>query len=251
MQHRIADSRPDPVFDYVADRNAATPEDSDGTPPLRWCACTRSTVASFLVGVLLSSVGHTQDLRVGERYPGASLSGNLPGADTGLYISVDAVISSSAGEYIALVYYQPYPGASSDRYASYALLKRNEEGYEVILDTVASDSGTQGHERPFLYDVVGTELVVFSRCYRGCRYSFFRLDDRPVPIALEEYDLPDPDEHFEGRGDVYRFEDEELIVSRQVSRVGDPSCCPSGGTVDISYVLEGDSFHISAANRTE
>ena len=205
----------------------------------------------LLVAVLVSSVGHPQDLRVSERYPGALLSKHLAFADTELYVSADAVISARDGNYIALVYYQPYPEGSTDRYTSYALLRPGSVGYEVVLDTVASDSGTFGHERPFLYEVGGIELVAFSTCYRGCRYSFFRVGDQPVPIPLEEYELLGPDEHFGGRGDIYRFENEALIVSRRISREGDASCCPSGGAMEISYVLVGDSFQISDATRTE
>lgn len=206
---------------------------------------------ALLVIAFFSSVGHPQDLRVSERYPGVSLSRHLATAQTDLYLSIDAVISSRGGQYVALVYYQPYPQGSTDRYTSYALLKPEREGYRVLIDTVASDSGTFGHESPFLYEVAGTELVAFSRCYRGCSYSFFRLDDQLTPIGIEDYDLPDTREYFEGRGDVYRFEDNELVVSRRISRIGDASCCPTGGTVEISYRLAGDSFEISGATRTE
>lgn len=207
--------------------------------------------SALLIVAFVSPLGLAQDIRVEELFPGVPLSKHLIFADTELYVSVDARINSRRGAYVALIYYQPYPEGSSDRYTSYALLERIGNEYKVLLDAVASDGGAFGFEEPFVYEVGGTELVVFSMCYRGCKYSFFSLDDQPVPIAVQEYDRLNEDEHFEGRGDVYRFEDGELVISRRISRTGDPSCCPSGGTLQISYVLIGNSFQISDATRTE
>lgn len=207
---------------------------------------------SVLVAALLpGGVGYSQDVRVAERYPGVSLSRRLPGADTELYLRIDTAISSRAQDYSALVYYQRYPAPSRERYTSYALLNRVGDDYRVVLDVVAADSGAFDHELPVLYESGGVELVAFSSCYRGCMYSFFRLDDQAVPIGFEEYTLSDPKEYFGGRGDVYRFEPEALIISRRISREGDAACCPSGGKVDISYVLAGDTFRIGDVTRTE
>lgn len=211
---------------------------------------TLPTRLALLMSALAGCIAHAQEARVADRYPGAALTRHL--GDVGeLYITTDAVITSRDGEYIALVYHQPYPQGSGDRHTSYALLKRQGRTHAVAASVVASDSGSFTHERPFLYTVDEAELVAFPACFRGCAYTFFRLGENPTLVSVEPYDRLGPGEHFAGRGDVYRFNAEGLVISRMVSRSGDPSCCPSGGTLDISYALVGDTFRISSATRSE
>lgn len=211
---------------------------------------------NFLLIALLTapmgcSIDYAQDAGGADRYPGALLTRHLGDAGGDLYVTTDAVINSIDGEYFALVYHQPYPQASGDRHTSYALLKREGSTHKVVFDAVASDSGPFTHESPFLYKVDGAELVAFSACYRGCTYTFIRLGDHPAPVSVEPYDRLGAGEQFTGRGDVYRFNPGGLVISRMVSRAGDPSCCPSGGTLNISHTLVGNQFRISSATRTE
>ncbi len=209
----------------------------------------RSVAPLFALLVIPSALA--QDARVEELFPGVERSKRLPGADTPLFVATQNTIDARTGQFVALTYYQHYPGGSGLRQGSYALLKRTGGGYVVLLDTLADDGGSSlRYEVPFRYEVSGVELVVYAICYRGCRYSFYRLADPPSAIEIQAYNGLRDGESFVHR-DPFRFDSAGLGRTRNVSRREEPICCPSGGSVHISYRLEGDSFMISEAVRTE
>lgn len=72
----------------------------------------------------------------------------------------------------------------------------------------------------------------------------------PIEILVEMHDGLDAGERFSGRGDEYRFDEQGLFATHSVARDGDPSCCPSGGTIEISYELDGDRFSVTRAERS-
>lgn len=204
------------------------------------------------MAILANPSIRAQDEPLKDLFPGVEFSRHLADAGTDLYASTYSRIESNGKEYVALIYYQPYANAARLRYVSYALLEVVGTEYRLLLDHVAADDGS-GLEfrKPFLYTVDAADLVVFSRCYRGCRYSFFRLDTPAAQVTLQSYEGLGAGESFSGRGDIYRFDDSGLSAAFNVERTGDASCCPSGGTVRVFYELRGNQFQISRVERNE
>jgi hypothetical protein len=210
-----------------------------------------SRVLVFVVAALLDSIVCAQDQLLSDLFPDVELTRYFANSATDLYVSAYARIESRGKQYVALTYYEPYPNAPRLRYVNYALLELVGEEYAVRLDQVATDDGSgQGFQNPFLYTVDAADLVVFSRCYRGCRYSFFRLNTTPIQVTLQDYDDLSADESLSGNGD-YRFDDSGLSALFRVARSGDPTCCPSRGTLHIFYELRGNQFQIARAERKE
>jgi len=208
---------------------------------------------ALLVTATLSLSISAQEVLVDELFPNAQLSKHLINADTELYISAFSRLESDGKKYVALTYYQPYPIDSSLRYVSYALLEQVGEKYEVRFDQVANDGAGSGsgHKEPFLYKVNNAKLIVFSTCYRGCGFTFYRIGTAPIQIPLAAYDGFDANESFNGRHNIYNFNESGLSIIYRVALTGDASCCLSGGNIEIFYELEGNRFEISKVNRSE
>lgn len=206
-----------------------------------------------VVAVLWSSNASTQDELLESLLPGVQLAGHFASPETDLYVSAYSRIESAGREYIALTYYEPYPDSPTLRDISFALPERVGDEYRLRIDEVAVDGAGSGLElqKPFLYTVDAQDLVVFQVCYRGCRYSMYRLNPAPGRITIEEYVGLGADESFTGRGDTSHFDASGFSTAFNLARIGDASCCPSGGTLNVFYVLRGDRFRISRVEREE
>jgi hypothetical protein len=204
----------------------------------------------LVFAALSSSSICAQDALLKDLIPGIEFPRPLTDAGTDLHVSTYARIKSNGKEYVALAYYQPYPSAPRRRNVSYALLELQGEEYRLRLDQVASDGGTGlEYQQPFLYTVDAEDLVVFSSCYRGCEYRFFRLGATPTQVTLQAYDGLGMNESLSGRGDSYRFDESGPSATLNVARSGDAACCPSGGTVRVFYELRGNEFRIARVER--
>ena len=205
----------------------------------------------FAMAAASTSNACAQEELLKDLFPGVAFSRYLDDAEADLFASSYARIESDGREFVALTYYQPYPNAPRLRVVSYALLEVTGEDFTLRLDQLATDDGS-GREfrRPFLYSVDSEDLVVFPSCYRGCGYSFFRVDTSPTEVTLESYDGLSAEESFPGPGD-FRFDDSELSATFRVARPGDATCCASGGTLDVFYELRGNQFEISRVERNE
>lgn len=211
--------------------------------PLKWLA--------FAIATTLTSSASAQDELLKDLFQGVEFSRHIPNAGTDLYARTYSRFESRGREYVALTYYQPYPNFPRQHYVSYALLERVGEEYKLRLDHVAADDGAQmEYEKPFLYTVDTEDLVVFSLCYRGCNYSFFRLDATASKVTLQGYDGLSAGETFSGRGDVFRFDESGLSATFNVALEGDAACCPSGGKLQVFYELRGNQFQIARAERS-
>jgi hypothetical protein len=211
-----------------------------------------SNLLVVLVAALWNSSAGAQDELLKDLFPGVQLTEHFANAGTDLHASAYSRVEFEGKEYVALTYYEPYPNSPGLRYVSFALLERVGQEYRVRLDQVAADDGSGlEFEKPFLYTVDAEDLVVFPTCYRGCRYSFFRLDTTPTRVTVEDYSGLSADESFSGRGDSHFFGASALSATFNVSRRGDASCCPSGGTLSVFYELRGDRFQISRVERSE
>jgi hypothetical protein len=200
-------------------------------------------------GLSTSSVC-AQDELLDDLFPGIEFSRYLGDATAELYADTYARIEANGKTYVALTYYEPYPNSPSLRSVSYALLEVIGEDYRLWIDHMASDGAGSGlsFPEPFLYSVNTVALVVFPGCYRGCTYTFFRLDSTPTQVTLQEYDGLSAEESFPGPGD-YRFDDSGLSATFRVALPGDATCCASGGTLDVFYELRDNRFRISKVER--
>lgn len=214
-------------------------------------ALATSKVSAVLVAALWSASASAQDELLESLFPGVQLAEHFASPETDLHVSAYSRIESRGKEYIALTYYEPYPNNPDLRYVSFALLERVGEEYRARIDQVAADGAGSGLEfqKPFLYTVDADDLVVYPSCHRDCRYSFFRLGAAPSRVTVEEYSGLASDESFAGRGDSSHFNASGFSTTFNIARSGDASCCPSGGTLTISYVLRGDRFQISGVER--
>ena len=224
------------------------------------CASRSDSKASFLFRMFAflmvassSSSVCAQDELLRDLFPGVKFSRHLGDARADLFLGAYARIESSGKEFVALTYYEPYPNAPGLRYVSYALLELTGTEYKLALDYVAADGAGSGVDFPssFLYTTDAQDLVVFPMCYRGCRYTFFRLGAKPTQVTLQSFDGLGANETYSGTGDTYRFEEGGLSAVFDVARSGDATCCPTGGSVRVLYVLRGNQFQISSVERSE
>jgi hypothetical protein len=206
----------------------------------------------LLLAAVSASNACARDELLKDLFPGVRFSRYAGDDGSDLFATAQARFESGGRQYVALTYYQPYPEAPRLRFASFALLELADREYKLVLDHRAADDGS-GLEfpSPFLYTVGAQDLVVFPECYRGCHYSFFRLDAKPTPVTLQVFDGLAAEESFSGRGDLYRFEKSGLSATFNVARTGDAACCPGGGTLQVFYVLRGNQFRISRVERNE
>jgi hypothetical protein len=206
----------------------------------------------LLLAAVSASNACARDELLKDLFPGVKFSRYAGDEGSDLFASAQARFESGGKQYVALTYYQPYPGASRLNFASFALLELAGGKYKLVLDQLAADDGS-GLEfpSPFHYTVGAQDLVVFPECYRGCHYSFFRLDAKPTPVTLQVFEGLAAGESLSGRGDVYRFENSGLSATFNVARSGDAACCPGGGTLQVFYVLRGNQFRISRVERNE
>lgn len=210
-----------------------------------------SKLLAVLVTALWNCSAGAQD-PLKDLFPGARLTEHFTNPGTDLFVGAYSRIESHGTEYIALTYYEPYPNSPRLRFVSLALLQRVREEYRTMLDQVATDDGSGlEFQKPFLYGVDGKDLVVFPTCYRGCRYSFFRLDHKPTRVTVEDYVGLDANESFSGRGDSSHFDASGFSTTFSIARPGDAACCPSGGSLNVFYELRGDRFQISRVDRQE
>ncbi len=205
--------------------------------------------AALLVAPWNSSAG-AQDELLKDVFPGAQLTDHFAEAGTDLHISAYSRITSQGREYIALTYHEPYPNSTRNRYIGLALLELAGTEYRTLLDEVAADDGSGlGVQKPFLYTLDATDLVVFPTCYRGCEYTFFRLHPAPSRVRVENYQGLRDGEFFTRSGAETTFGASGLSTRFTIARREDASCCPSGGTLSVFYELRGDRFQVSRVER--
>jgi hypothetical protein len=208
----------------------------------------RSLLCALLVAACAAPAG-AGDALLKDLFPGVAFSRHLGTADTDLFAGSQVRFQSRGTTYIALTYYEPYPGGVGNRYVSFALLEQAGGKYKLRLDEVAADDGAGiEYPQPFLYRLGQQDLVVFPDCHRGCGYSFFRLGARPTRVTVQRFEGLAADEIFPGRAE-YRFDAGGLTAAFHVARRDDPTCCPSRGTLLLTYDLRGNEFRIVRAER--
>jgi hypothetical protein len=194
-------------------------------------------------------------------FGGFSLKVHHPDNHKNVAIEEKKTFKINGLEYLAINYYEIFPGEKDFAMLNVAVLKKVKAKYIALFEKNIDRGHPHYLESPFLFSTKGNQFIFFGiRGGAGHHVHLFVvnvLNEAARSIPLEDYfssplvkHLLHQGEYIYCRGPVYGFERGVMYGTVDIWKEGDGCCCPSTGEFLVfSYRFENGALKIADVKR--